>query len=99
MTYFNDMKHNLKDFIYETPEEIKGRHKAMEYYRRCMRIKEARNRMKQGINEDEIVITEGVTISYTKIQNAIVKLQRQFRKNRSTESSFASQQGSFKEIY
>lgn len=46
--YYNDMKFNKKDFIYENPSQIKQRKKAMEYYARCIRIKKAKKLQKES---------------------------------------------------
>lgn len=63
------MEINSKDFVYESPEQIKRRKQALEYYQRCLRIKQARKDNKDGV---EIGISK--TIEFSKIESAIVSL-------------------------
>lgn len=72
--FFRDMQCNMHDFVFEFPNEIKARHKAMEYYQRCVRIREAKRKQKEGNGIGEIVVTEGVTIGYDRIERTIIKL-------------------------
>jgi hypothetical protein len=68
------MQINSKDFVYETPEQFKRRKQAIEYYERCMRIREARK-----IKKDGYAIGTPKTIEFSKIEQAVVSLQRKFR--------------------
>ena len=56
---------NVHDFVYETPAEIRQRKKAMEYYHRCVRIKEAKRKAKiagEAHDDDPQTISEPVTV-------------------------------------
>ena len=71
------MKSNMQDFVYEQPEQIRQRKRAMDYYHRCLRIKQAKQRAAQS--NDVANVSEPVTIEFAQIEKAIVKLQRKFR--------------------
>lgn len=79
---------NVHDFVYETPAEIKQRKKAMDYYHRCLRIKEAKRKAK--LSEGPQTISQPVTLEFAKIENAIIKLQRMFRQSYRSEHSITS---------
>jgi len=68
------MEANTKDFVYETPEQFKKRKQAMEYYNRCLRIREAKAKKQDGQT-----IGGFETIKFSRIEQAIVSLQRKFR--------------------
>ena len=63
------MQINSKDFVYETPEQFKRRKQAIEYYERCIRIREARK-----IKKDGQAIGTPKTIEFSKIEQAVVSL-------------------------
>ena len=67
-TYYEDMRNNQTDFVFETPAQIKQRLKAMEYYNRCLRIRQAKER------GDGSEVTQATTVPFHKIEAAVVKL-------------------------
>ena len=72
-SYRRDMLCNVRDFVYETPSERRQRKKAMEYYARTLRIKQAKEKAKLT-GKELVEISEPETIEFAKIEAAITKL-------------------------